>query len=126
MLDRTYDGGHLHIPVHKVLGLVRDGRRDDLALSLFIPVLVPGRDDAALGGLIDRVELVQLRLDELGPDILVDNLGAVLAEEQNLVGLENPTRGPNSAVVLLGQGDITGEGESCLGPRNGHGAAAGN
>lgn len=123
---RTYNGGHLHIPVYKVLSLVRDGRRDNLALSLLIPVLIPGRDDAALGGLIDRVELVQLRLDEVGPHILVDDLGSVLAEEQNLVGLENPTRGPNSAVVLLGQGDITGKGESCLGPRNSHGAAGGN
>lgn len=108
-MSRTYNRGHLHVPVHEVLSLVGDCRSDDLASSLLIPVLIPGRDDMIGSGLINRVKLVQLRLDDVVPVIFVDNLGAVLSEKDNFVSLEDPTRNPSSAVVLLGQGKVTGE-----------------
>ena len=107
----TYNRGHLHIPIHKVLSLIGDRRGNDLARSLLVPVLVPGGDDVVGGGLIDSVKLVQLRLDDVGPVIFVHNLGTILAEKKNLMGLEDSTRHPSSAVVLLGQGEITGERE---------------
>lgn len=122
---RTYNRGHLHVPVHEVLSLVGDCGSDDLASSLLIPVLIPGRDDMIGGSLINRVQLVQLRLDDVVPVIFVDNLSAVFSEENNFVSLEDPARNPSGAVVLLGQGKVTGERECRLRPGNRHRAAAG-
>ena len=89
---------------------VVDNLVDDLAFTLLVPVLVPGRDDIC-GGIVDRMKLVQLGLDDAGPGILIHDLRTVLAEKQNLMSLEDPARNPSSAVVLLGQGKITGEWE---------------